>query len=190
MHVKFEQVGHRNKHDGDTCFWVYSELKYSETPSRVKYLKILDKTFKYTQVSLIAKLTNGRKILTAENNNKAIIQKNTWPVSQWLPWDICLFQANQSFHFQGLIWEQGQSLRSAQGGKSDQSSLPKDDTQGKDKPGVEGTCPTKGDRKDTFLSLKCKGNSIFLGNLQHKLCEFGAKFCGTCISQKKKKAFN
>ena len=74
MHVKFEQVGHRNKHDGDTCFWVYSELKYSETPSRVKYLKILDKTFKYTQVSLIAKLTNGRKILTAENNNKAIIK--------------------------------------------------------------------------------------------------------------------
>ena len=48
MHVKFEQVGHRNKQDGDTCFWAYSELKYSETPSSVKYLKILDKTFKYT----------------------------------------------------------------------------------------------------------------------------------------------
>lgn len=39
-------------------------------------------------------MKNERKILKAENSNKEIIQKNKWAMSQWLPWDICLFQAN------------------------------------------------------------------------------------------------
>lgn len=71
-------------------------------------------------------------------------------------WDICLFKTNESFNFQGLIWKHRQNLRSAQGGKSDQSSLPKSVSpkewhSGKRNFGVGVTCPTNGDGKKLSL---------------------------------------